>query len=284
MNNIVMRAGEILRISRIKPEVLKGVITFTTICMVTAVVPAIAPFNPAEQDLMHRLNAPSIVHWFGTDNFGRDIFSRVLWGARISLVIGLGAAAAGLLTGGALGIWAGFKGGLVDTIITRLIDVLLSFPGFILCLLIVAIVGPGVMVLVFAIGLSLVPKFARVARSSARAISKREYIDACRTMGASDMRIMLFHVTPNVIGELLVMASLWTANAILIEASLSFLGLGIRPPTPTLGGMMQEGLNVLHEAPWLTLLPGVVIFAFVLALNVVSDRIRDAVDPRLADL
>jgi len=284
MKNIVIRAGEILRIARMKPDVLKGVIAFTLICLFTAVLPAIAPFNPVEQDLMSRLNAPSKVHWFGTDNFGRDVFSRVLWGARISLVIGLGAAAAGLLTGGALGIWAGFKGGLVDTIITRLIDVLLSFPGFILCLLIVAIVGPGVMVLVFAIGLSLVPKFARVARSSARAVSKREYIDACRTMGASDMRIMLFHVTPNVFGELLVMASLWTANAILIEASLSFLGLGIRPPTPTLGGMMQEGLNVLHEAPWLTLLPGVVIFAFVLAINVVSDRIRDAVDPRLADL
>ena len=139
-------------------------------------------------------------------------------------------------------------------------------------------------ILIGAIGVSLVPKFARVARSSAMVVSRREFIDACRTMGASDVRIMWRHLVPNVSGELLVMASLWTAHAILIEASLSFLGLGIRPPMPTLGGMMLEGLNVLHEAPWLTLMPGAAIFVFVLMLNVIGDRMRDAVDPRLRDV
>jgi len=269
---------------RLPKALLLGGLTFLLVCALAAALPAFSPFDPAEQDLMQRLEPPSAGHWFGTDNFGRDVFSRVLWGTRLSLLIGLGATLAGLVAGGALGIWAGFKGGWADAAVMRLIDVLLSFPSFILCLLIVAVVGPGVPILIFAIGVSLVPKFARVARSSAMAIGGREYIDACRTMGASDLRIMVRHVYPNVAGELLVLASLWTANAILIEASLSFLGLGIRPPAPTLGGMMLEGLNVLHEAPWLTLMPGAAIFVFVLMLNVIGDRMRDAVDPRLRDV
>jgi len=267
-----------IRLPRVEPAVIAGAVAFVAVCALIALSPALAPYGPADQDLMARLEGPSAAHWFGTDNFGRDILSRVLWGSRLSLVIGLGATACGLLVGGALGIWAGYKGGWVDALVMRLIDVLLSFPSFILCLLIVAVMGPGVGVLIGAIGASLVPKFARVARSSAMAIGRREFIDACRTMGASDLRIMLRHVTPNVAGELLVMGSLWTANAILIEASLSF------PPAPTLGGMMLEGLNVLHEAPWLTLFPGTAIFLYVLLLNVIGDRVRDAVDPRLRDV
>jgi peptide/nickel transport system permease protein len=272
------------RMPGLNPTVVAGAVAFLAVCTLAALLPSFAPHDPAAQDLMQRLEAPSRAHAMGTDNFGRDVLSRVMWGARLSLVIGLGATLAGLLIGGALGIVAGYKGGWVDGVATRLIDVLLSFPSFILCLLIVAVMGPGIPVLVGAIGASLVPKFARVARSSAMAVRQREYIDACRTMGASDLRIMLRHVVPNVAGELLVMASLWTAHAILIEASLSFLGLGIRPPTPTLGGMMLEGLNVLHEAWWLTLMPGAAIFVFVLALNVIGDRLRDAVDPRLRDV
>jgi peptide/nickel transport system permease protein len=270
-------------VSRVPPAIAIGAIAFGAVCVLAMAGPAFAPFDPADQNLLERLEPLSLQHWFGTDNFGRDIFSRVLWGTRLSLVIGLGATLVGLLVGGSLGVWAGYKGGWVDSGVVRLIDVLLSFPSFILCLLIVAVVGPGVLVLVAAIGTSLVPKFARVARSSALSISGREYIDACHTMGASDLRIMARHVFPNVAGELFVMASLWTANAIVIEASLSFLGLGIRPPTPTLGGMMLEGLGVLHEAPWLTLMPGAAIFVFVFMLNVIGDRVRDAVDPRLRD-
>lgn len=281
--NVVQRVRLVV-FPRMPAAVLLGGATFILVCFFAAVMPAFSPFDPAEQDLMQRLEPPSPGHWFGTDNFGRDVFSRVLWGTRLSLLIGLGATLGGLLAGGALGIWAGYKGGWADATVMRLIDVLLSFPSFILCLLIVAVVGPGIPILIFAIGVSLVPKFARVARSSAMAIARREYIDACRTMGASDLRIMVRHVYPNVAGELLVLASLWTANAILIESSLSFLGLGIRPPAPTLGGMMLEGLNVLHEAPWLTLMPGVAIFTFVLMLNVIGDRMRDAVDPRLRDV
>lgn len=269
---------------RANPTVLRGAAAFALVCIAATLLPSVAPFDPAAQELMQRLEAPSREHWMGTDNFGRDVLSRVMWGARLSLAIGLGATVLGLLVGGALGVVAGYKGGWVDAIVVRLIDVLLSFPSFILCLLIVAVVGPGIPILILAIGVSLVPKFARVARGSAMSVARREFIDACRTMGASDLRIMVKHVGPNVAGELLVMASLWTAHAILIEASLSFLGLGIRPPTPTLGGMMLEGMNVLHEAWWLTVMPGVAIFAFVLALNVIGDRLRDAVDPRLKDV
>jgi peptide/nickel transport system permease protein len=277
-------AGWLAKMRGTQRAIVVGAIAFGLVCLVALVAPYFAPFDFADQDLMARLEAPSLTHWFGTDNFGRDIFSRVLWGARLSLIIGLGATLAGMIVGGALGVWAGYKGGRIDSAVMRLTDVLLSFPSFILCILIIAVVGPGVPILIGAIGVSLVPKFARVARSSARAVSQREFIDACRTMGASDIRIMIRHVFPNVSGELFVMASLWTANAILIEASLSFLGLGIRPPTPVLGGMMLEGMNVLHEAPWLTLLPGVAILLFVLLLNVIGDRLRDAVDPKLREV
>lgn len=254
------------------------------IILLAVFAPLIAPYGFAEQDLMARLESPSAAHWFGTDNYGRDILSRILWGARISLLVGIGATLLALLLGGALGVWAGYKGGVADLVITRVFDVLLSFPSFILCLLIVALLGTGVAELIGAIALSQVPKFGRVARASALSARHKEFIEACRTIGASDLRIVVRHITPNVVGELAVLASLWTANAVLIEASLSFLGLGVRPPMPTLGGMMMEGLNLLHDAPWLTLFPGFVIFATVLVLNVIGDGLRDAVDPRLKDV
>lgn len=264
-----------------RTAIASGVI-FVAICLAALMAPWIAPYGMAEQNLLERLEPPSASHWMGTDNFGRDIFSRVLWGTRISLLVGIGATIVGLIVGGAVGIWAGYKGGRWDMFLSRVLDVLMSFPALILCLLIVAMIGPGVPQLISAIAVSLIPKFARVARSSALAIGHREFIDACRTMGASDARIVVRHILPNVGGELVVMASLWTAHAILIEASLSFLGLGVSPPTPTLGGMMLEGLNLLHEAPWLTLMPGLAILLAVLVLNVIGDSLRDAVDPRLS--
>lgn len=256
-----------------------GAMAFAAIVVIALVAPLVAPYPYAAQDLLARLEPPSDAHWFGTDNYGRDIFSRILWGARLSLLIGVGATAVGMAIGAVLGIWAGFKGGVIDLLATRLIDVLLSFPAFILCLLIIALLGPGVVELIGAIAASLIPKFARVARAATLATRHKEFIEATRTIGASDLRIMARHIVPNVIGELAVIASLWTAHALLIEASLSFLGLGVRPPIPTLGGMMMEGLNLLHEAPWLTLCPGMVIFVTVLLLNLIGDSVRDAADP-----
>jgi peptide/nickel transport system permease protein len=262
----------------------KSIIALLAICAIAFIAPLLAPYDPFEQDLLHRLEPPSFGYWFGTDAFGRDTFSRALTGARISLTIGLGATLVGAVIGGTLGIWAGYRSGWIDLLLSRLIDVLLSFPSFILCLLIIAMLGPSMPNLIGAIAVSLIPKFARVARSSALAISHRDFIDACRTMGASDGRIILGHILPNVGGELLVLASLWTAHAVLIEASLSFLGLGIRPPAPTLGGMMLEGLDLLHDAPWMTLFPGAMLLVVVLTLNVIGDTLRDAADPRFRDV
>ena len=246
--------------------------------------PWVSPYDYAEQDIANRLAPPDAEHWFGTDNYGRDILSRISWGARISLMVGVGSTLLGLIVGGTLGIIGGYRGGLIDLAVTRVIEVLLAFPSFVLCLLVVGLLGPGVPNLISAIAVSLVPKFARAARTGAMGVANKEFVEAARTLGAGHMRIMAFHIAPNVIGDLAVLSSLWTAYALLVEASLSFLGLGARPPIPTFGSIMMEGMNVLHEAPWLSLLPGLVIFVIVLLLNTVGDSLRDLADPRMREV
>lgn len=246
--------------------------------------PWVAPYDYAEQDIANRLEPPDAEHWFGTDNYGRDILSRIIWGARISLMVGVGSTLLGLLVGGTLGILGGYRGGWVDLTVTRIIEVLLAFPSFVLCLLVVGLLGPGVPNLISAIAVSLVPKFARAARTGAMGVANKEFVEAAKTLGAGNVRIMACHIAPNVIGDLAVLASLWTAYALLVEASLSFLGLGARPPIPTFGSIMMEGMNVLHEAPWLSLLPGLVIFVIVLLLNTVGDSLRDLADPRMREV
>ncbi len=246
--------------------------------------PWVSPYDYAEQDIANRLAPPDAEHWFGTDNYGRDILSRIIWGARISLMVGVGSTLLGLIVGGTLGIIGGYRGGLIDLAVTRVIEVLLAFPSFVLCLLVVGLLGPGVPNLISAIAVSLVPKFARAARTGAMGVANKEFVEAARTLGAGHMRIMAFHIAPNVIGDLAVLSSLWTAYALLVEASLSFLGLGARPPIPTFGSIMMEGMNVLHEAPWLSLLPGLVIFVIVLLLNTVGDSLRDLADPRMREV
>jgi peptide/nickel transport system permease protein len=246
--------------------------------------PVVAPYGYAEQDIMNRLGPPDAEHWLGTDNYGRDILSRIIWGARISMTVGAGATFLGLVVGGALGILGGYRGGFIDLAVTRIIEVLLAFPSFVLCLLVVGLLGPGVPNLISAIAVSLVPKFARAARTGALAIANKEFVKAARTLGAGHVRIMARHIAPNIIGDLAVLSSLWTAHAMLVEASLSFLGLGASPPVPTFGSIMMEGMNVLHEAPWLSLFPGIVIFTIVLLLNIVGDSLRDLADPRMRDV
>ncbi len=262
---------------------LAAVLLIVIACLAIA-APLVAPYDYAEQDITNRLAPPDAEHWFGTDNYGRDILSRIIWGARISLMVGVGATFLGLVVGGALGILGGYRGGLVDLAVTRIIEVLLAFPSFVLCLLVVGLLGPGVANLVSAIAISLVPKFARAARTGALGVANKEFVEAARTLGAGHMRIMASHIAPNVIGDLAVLASLWTAYALLVEASLSFLGLGAHPPIPTFGNIMMEGMNVLHEAPWLSLFPGLVIFIIVLLLNTVGDSLRDLADPRMREI
>lgn len=260
-----------------------GLAIFLCIALLAVLAPVIAPYNPAEQSVLHRMKPPSSQFLLGTDAFGRDVFSRLLYGARISLVVGLCSVALAMLVGGALGIVAGYKGGRTDNLIMRAMDVLLSFPTLIMGLLIVALLGPNLTNMVIAIALTLVPKFARIARAPTVVIKQRAYIEACRSLGYSDTRIMAVHILPNIIGEILVLASLWTANAIQIEAGFSFIGLTVRPPTPTWGGMIREGFEQIFHAPWLAIYPGLCILLTVFSLNLLGDGIRDAVDPKLRE-
>lgn len=271
------------RVLHASPASAAGLAVFLAICGLAVATPWLAPHDPVSQDIPHRLEAPSATYLLGTDAFGRDVLSRLLWGSRISLTIGIVSILLAMVVGGAFGIWAGYKGGRTDLLIMRVMDVLLSFPTLIMGLLIVAVLGPSMVNLIGAIALTVVPKFARIARAPTIAVREREFIEASRAMGVSDLRIMGVHVVPNVAGEVLVMASLWTATAVRIEASLSFIGLGVKPPTPTWGGMIREGFEHILDAPWLSVYPGLCLLVLVFSLNLVGDGLRDAADPKLRD-
>lgn len=261
-----------------------GLGLFAVLALMAFAAPLVAPFDPIDQSVLRRMKPPSAEFWFGTDQYGRDLFSRAIYGARISLLVGTLSVALGMLIGGSLGVIAGYYGRYVDTAIMRFMDVMLSFPTLIMGIIIVALLGPSLPNVIIAITATLVPKFARIARAPTIAIKERAFIEACHSMGYSDLRIMVFHIVPNVLAEILVMASLWTANAIMIEAGFSFLGLGVRPPTPTWGGMIREGFEHIFQAPWMSLFPGICILLAVMALNLLGDGFRDAVDPRLRKL
>lgn len=258
-----------------------GIILFVSICLLAAFAPVIAPYGPIDQSILNRMKPPSAEYLFGTDTFGRDLFSRALYGARISLSVGVISVLLGMTIGSLLGVVAAYYGRWLDAIIMRTMDVLLSFPTLITGIIIVALLGPSMTNVIVAITFTLIPKFARIARAPTLAVKERAYVEACRAMGFSDFRIIAFHIVPNILTEVLVMASLWTANAIMIEAGFSFLGLGVRPPTPTWGGMIREGFEHIFQAPWMSIFPGLCILIAVLSLNLIGDGLRDALDPRL---
>ena len=258
-----------------------GLAVFLAISVVALLAPWLARFDPIEQHIADAMTAPNGKYWLGTDSFGRDVLSRILWGARISLVIGVSSVAIGMVAGSAFGILAGYWGGRIDQLIMRAMDVLLSFPTLIMGLLVVAVLGPSMLNLTIAIALTVLPKFARIARAPTIAVKERDYIEACRALGYSDLRIMLVHILPNVLGDILVLGSLWTATAIRIEASLSFIGLGVKPPTATWGGIIREGFENILDAPWISLYAGLAVLLTVFALNLLGDGLRDAVDPKL---
>ncbi|OGK81557.1 MAG: ABC transporter permease [Candidatus Rokubacteria bacterium GWA2_70_23] len=260
-----------------------GLTVFLGISGLAILAPWIAPHDPIEQHIERRLESSSSTYLLGTDTFGRDVLSRLLWGARISLIIGTLSILLAMVVGGGLGILAGYKGRKIDLLIMRVMDVLLSFPILIMGLLIVAVLGPSMVNLVMAIALTVIPKFARIARGPTVALKEREFIEACRAMGSSDLRVMGIHILPNVLGEVLVMASLWTATAVRIEASLAFIGLGVRPPAPTWGSMIRDGFENILDAPWLSIYPGLCVLALVFSLNLLGDGLRDAADPKLRD-
>lgn len=258
-----------------------GLAVFLVVALAALLAPWIAPYDPLEQDILYRLKPPQDGFLLGTDYFGRDILSRLIYGARISLVIGIASTVIAMVVGSVIGIVAGWHGGRFDVVMMQAMDMLLAFPSLILGLIIVAMLGPSVWNITLAIALTSIPSFARIARAPTIAVKQREYIDAGRALGFSDLRLMAGHVLPNIFPEILVMASLWLANAIRTEASLAFIGLGVKPPIPTWGGMIREGFENILDSFWLVLAPSVAILVLVFALNILGDGLRDAIDPKL---
>jgi peptide/nickel transport system permease protein len=248
---------------------------------VALLAPVVAPYNPLKQNLNHTLARPDRIHLLGTDNVGRDVLSRVIFGTRVSLAAGFGSVVIAVLAGGLLGLLAGYAGGRVDGLVMRTMDAVLSFPPLVLALALGAVLGAGLTGVVIALAVVYTPTFARLMRGQVLTITAREYVDAARALGAPGWRIAWTHVLPNATAPIVVQASLSVAFAILAEASLSFLGLGIQPPAASWGSMINAGRGYLQQAPWIVFGPGAALFITVVGLNFLGDAVRDALDPRL---
>jgi len=245
--------------------------------------PLIAPHSPVEPHPRDQFAAPSWTHPFGTDEVGRDLFSRVVFGSRISLIAGGAAVLFGAILGVILGMVAGFKGGWVETILTRFFDLLLAFPAVLLAIAAIAVLGRSTQSAVIAIGIINIPSFARVARAAVLSEVEKEYVEAVRSFGASNFHVLFRTLLPNVLPSIMVLASVAMATAIMLEASLSFLGLGTQPPSPSWGNMVSAGRTYLSNAAWYGIFPGMFIMLLVLGLNQLGDGLRDALDPRSHD-
>ncbi len=249
--------------------------------LLSAVFPAwLAPHPPNAMNPTEALKGPSSAFWLGTDEFGRDIFSRAVYGAQVSVRIGLGAILVAMLIGVPLGLVAGYYAGWIDTLIMRLQDALLSFPMVLFAILLIATFGASQTNVIITIGVAYVPRFARLVRGSVLAVKQLEFVEASRAIGATDRRLIFRTIFPNVVPPIIVQATLGVAVAILIEAGLSYLGLGVQPPTPSWGTMLRQAQTYLSLAPWYVLVPGAFIFVTVLVFNLAGDRLRDRLDPR----
>jgi peptide/nickel transport system permease protein len=260
-----------------------GLIMVLALLVVAAAAPLIAPLSPSAQHADAVLKGPGVVerHLLGTDDFGRDVLSRIIWGARVSLEVGLASVLFGFALGVPLGIVAGVLGGRAETLVMRCADMLMAFPTLLLALIIVTALGGSLLNEILAIGVALTPNFVRLARSLALTIREQDYILAARSLGSGQLRIMARHVFPNALYALVVVATLYIATAIRTEAGLSFLGLGVPPPTPSWGNILSDGRQYIKCCPWITTFSGLAIMLAVLAFNLVGDALRDLLDPRL---
>jgi peptide/nickel transport system permease protein len=270
------------------PWVVLVALTFVgALFVMAAAAPVLAPHDPVRQGLRVRLKPPTLegadgkAHLLGTDHLGRDVLSRVIYGSRVSLLIGFSAVGVGVLIGATLGVMAGYRGGWTDTVVMTIADAQLAFPFILLAIGIIAVLGPSFPVLVIVVGLSGWMTYARVLRAQVMVVRSREFVDAIHALGGSTLRIILRHILPNVLSSLVVIATLELARAIVLEATLSFLGLGIQPPTPSWGGMIQEGREYLDSAWWISTFPGVTLMLSSLVVSRLGDWLRDVLDPTL---
>jgi len=257
-----------------------GVVVIAIVVTAAILAPVVAPYDPLATSWSAVRKAPSAAHWFGTDEIGRDVLSRVIWGGRASLLAGVVAALISLSIGVPIGLLAGYAGGKTDMLISRLTDAVLACPFLILAIALAAFLGPSLTNAMIAIGVSATPVFVRLTRGQTLAIKAEDFVLAARAIGNPPWRIALVHVLPNVVPALIVQATLAIAAAVIAEASLSFLGLGQQPPAPSWGSMLNTAKNYMDNAPWMAIWPGLSIFVLVLSFNLVGDGLRDALDPR----
>ncbi|HEY3059188.1 MAG TPA: nickel transporter permease [Chloroflexota bacterium] len=260
---------------------LAGALVLLIVTLSAVFAVQVAPYNPTRQDFRVEREPPSLTHLMGTDEFGRDVLSRVIWGAQASLQAGAIAASIALAAGLILGMIAAYYGGRLDNLIMRVMDILLAFPYILLAIAVVAILGPGLRNAMIAIGIVYVPHYARVVRGAVLSVRARDYVEAARALGAPDGRVMVQHVLPNTLAPVIVQTTLNVGTAIIDTAGLSFLGLGTQPPTPDWGNMLAAGRSYVFDSPWIATFPGLAILVTVLAFNLMGDALRDAFDPRL---
>ena len=272
--------GRAWRRLKARTPAMLGLVMIVLLVVMAVFAPEIAPYDVIKQNYMLVRKAPSSAHWFGTDEVGRDILTRVIWGARASLSAGVISVGIAISLGVPLGLLAGYRGGLVDALISRFTDAMLACPFLILAIALAAFLGPSLGNAMMAIGITATPLFVRLTRGQTLAIRNEDYIEAARAVGNPVWRIALRHILPNVLPALLVQATLTIATAIIAEASLSFLGLGQQPPLPSWGSMLNVAQRFLGNAPWMAVWPGLAIFVSVISFNLLGDGLRDALDPR----
>ncbi len=281
---MLFRKNSMLRLTLVRLQrnrlAVIGMVILAVLILAAVFADELAPYGYAKQHLRERLQGPNATYWLGTDEFGRDVLSRLIYGARVSLQVGLVAVSIALLLGGSLGAVAGYYGGKLDNVIMRIMDVQLAIPTILLAIAISAALGPGLFNLMVAVGISSIPTFARLLRASVLSVKEMEYVEAARAMGAGDLRIILGHILPNCCAPLIVESTLRVAGAILSAASLSFIGLGIQPPFPEWGGMLSSARSYLRGNAYLSLFPGIAIVVTIIALNFIGDGLRDALDPK----
>jgi ABC-type dipeptide/oligopeptide/nickel transport system permease subunit len=257
-----------------------GAVVIVAVVLLAIFAPLLAPFDPTQPSFTAIRKAPSALHWFGTDELGRDVFSRMLYGARASLLAGVVSVAIAVGVGVPLGLLAGYFGGLIDMAISRVAEALLSIPFLILAIALAAFLGPSLTNAMIAIGVSVMPIFVRLTRGQVLSVKREDYVEGARAIGLPDVWIIIRYILPNVTAPIIVQATLTIAAAIIAEASLSFLGLGQQPPAPSWGSMLNTAKNFMSQAPWMSIFPGLGIFLVVLAFNLMGDGLRDALDPR----